>query len=158
MTTLMIWLSRRMGRSQESRNSRVGRLGGSRSSRERREPDTGCMIVVENVRVKAEPELRALDELSRCPLTMEVFYDPVIDLQGHSFERRAIVKWLRENSISPITRMPMRVSDLRPNRALREFCQALPNLRKRFDRLVQNVESDDQMDEDSTWREVEGAR
>ncbi|NDC39477.1 MAG: U-box domain-containing protein [Proteobacteria bacterium] len=154
MTTLMIWLSRRMGRSQESRSSRITRLGGR--CRERREVDTGR--VVENVRVKAEPELRALDELSRCPLTMEVFYDPVIDLQGHSFERRAIVKWLREKQESPITRMPMRVSDLRPNRALREFCQALPNLRKRFDRLVQNVESDDQMDEDSTWREVEGAR
>ena len=158
MTSLMIWLSSRMGRSQESRYSRMGRLGGrSTECRERREVDTG-MMVVENVRVKAEPELRALDELSRCPLTMEVFVDPVVDLQGHSFERRAIVKWLRENSISPITRMPMRVSDLRPNRALREFCQALPNLRKRFDRLVQNVEPDDQMDEDSTWREVEGAR
>jgi len=111
--------------------------------------------LIQKVRVKAtsEPELRALDELSRCPLTMEVFVDPVVDLQGHSYERRAIVTWLRENSISPITRMPMRVSDLRPNRALREFCQALPNLRRSFERLVQNgVESDSE-----TWREVEGA-
>jgi len=37
-----------------------------------------------------------------CPITHELMTDPVIDPDGNSYERSAIVNWLKENSTSPI--------------------------------------------------------
>lgn len=55
-----------------------------------------------------------------CPITGELMQDPVIDPEGHSYERNAIVTWLHKNPISPITRSPLDITRLRPNRALKE--------------------------------------
>lgn len=55
-----------------------------------------------------------------CPITNDVMRDPVIDSEGHTYERTAIVQWLQTNPRSPITRKPMTVADLKPNRALAE--------------------------------------
>ena len=46
--------------------------------------------------------------------------DPVIDPDGNSYERKAIEGWLRQNGTSPITRVPLSIKDLRPNRALKQ--------------------------------------
>lgn len=45
--------------------------------------------------------------------------DPVVDPEGNTYEREAIMDWLSKNSTSPITRTPLRASQLVPNRALR---------------------------------------
>ncbi|CAF5010581.1 unnamed protein product, partial [Rotaria sp. Silwood1] len=55
-----------------------------------------------------------------CPITHELMIDPVIDPDGNSYERSAINDWLKQHSTSPITRTPLHLNDLRPNRALRE--------------------------------------
>lgn len=55
-----------------------------------------------------------------CPLTLELMKDPVVDPEGNSFERSAIENWLKSNNTSPITRNPLSVADLIPNRALRD--------------------------------------
>jgi hypothetical protein len=54
-----------------------------------------------------------------CPITHELMVDPVIDPDGNSYERHAIEDWLRQNNTSPITRVPLNATDLRPNRALK---------------------------------------
>lgn len=59
-----------------------------------------------------------------CPLTQEVMEDPVIDHEGNSYERAAITNWLERNATSPITRSPLQLFQLSPNRALRELIQA----------------------------------
>ena len=42
-----------------------------------------------------------------CPLTSNVMVDPVKAEDGHSYERKEIEKWLKENTVSPQTRKPM---------------------------------------------------
>ncbi|KAA6372556.1 MAG: hypothetical protein EZS28_031918 [Streblomastix strix] len=42
-----------------------------------------------------------------CPITQEIMTDPVIAEDGNSYERQAIVDWLKIKKISPITREPM---------------------------------------------------
>ena len=42
-----------------------------------------------------------------CPITQEPFWDPVIDPEGNTYEKSAIVQWLNENNVSPITRLPI---------------------------------------------------
>lgn len=48
-----------------------------------------------------------------CPLTMELMNDPVIDAEGNTFEKEAILAWLERSSLSPLTRNHMLVTDLR---------------------------------------------
>jgi Mg-chelatase subunit ChlD len=54
-----------------------------------------------------------------CPLTGDIFVDPVIDGEGNSYERAAIMQWLSAgNNSSPITRNPLSMEHLVPNRSL----------------------------------------
>jgi STIP1 family protein 1 len=55
-----------------------------------------------------------------CPLTMEVFREPVITPSGNSYERSALMEHLSKvGKWDPISRVPMSESDVRPNIALR---------------------------------------
>jgi serine/threonine protein kinase len=55
-----------------------------------------------------------------CPLTLDVMETPVLAPDENTYERGAIEQALRANPISPITRQPMRLGDLKLNRALRD--------------------------------------
>jgi Mg-chelatase subunit ChlD len=47
--------------------------------------------------------------------------DPVIDNDGISYEKEAILQWLNSGkNISPVTKKSLKIEDLRPNRALKE--------------------------------------
>ena len=63
-----------------------------------------------------------------CPITQEEMSDPVIDPEGNSYERRAILEALAIKSESPITRSTLTTDQLIPNRALIDAI-ALLNIR-----------------------------
>jgi small GTP-binding protein len=54
-----------------------------------------------------------------CPITKYLMNDPVVMPDGHTYERGALVQWLERNPVSPITRQPMGIGDIRPNHALK---------------------------------------
>jgi hypothetical protein len=58
-------------------------------------------------------------ESFNCPLTYDIMVDPVIDPEGNSYERSAILAWLDINKVSPITRNPLKKDQLITNRSLR---------------------------------------
>ena len=60
-----------------------------------------------------------------CPITQEPINEPVIDPDGNSYEKSAIIEWVRKNNTSPITRNNLKESDLTPNRALSDMIMAL---------------------------------
>lgn len=55
-----------------------------------------------------------------CPLTMEIMYDPVLDAEGNTYERVALLEWLTKEHTSPISRQPLSEQMLNPNNALRD--------------------------------------
>lgn len=57
-----------------------------------------------------------------CPITCCAMKDPVQGNDGNTYERSAIVAALAIKQESPITREPMRISDLKVNVALRYLC------------------------------------
>jgi len=57
-----------------------------------------------------------------CPITQCVMKDPVQGNDGNTYERSAIVSALAIKQESPMTRQPMRISDLKVNVALRFLC------------------------------------
>ena len=54
-----------------------------------------------------------------CSITGMVMKDPVQGTDGHTYERTAIVDWLFRNPISPHTREPMTVNNLKVNANIR---------------------------------------
>eukprot|EP00977_Amphora_coffeiformis_P027176 scaffold34593_cov179-Amphora_coffeaeformis.AAC.14 len=54
-----------------------------------------------------------------CPLTLDVMAEPLLSREGHNYEREAILNWVSENGTSPLTREPLRPSQLVLNRALK---------------------------------------
>ena len=55
-----------------------------------------------------------------CPITYELFRDPVLAEDGHTYERVAIEKWIRENGTSPFTRQPLSMNQLHPNLTVKQ--------------------------------------
>jgi len=55
---------------------------------------------------------------------MELMQEPVVDKEGNSYEKAAISQWIQTHGTSPITRSPLSVADLAPNRALRDAIAA----------------------------------
>ena len=53
-----------------------------------------------------------------CPITCDLMRDPVIDPESYTFERSAIADWIQQHGTSPITRKPLRVSQLYDNTTL----------------------------------------
>ncbi len=68
------------------------------------------------------------DDLLRCPITYELFRDPVLAQDGHTYERQAIEEWIRRNGTSPITREPLAIEHLYPNRTVKELVDAFETL------------------------------
>ena len=57
-----------------------------------------------------------------CPITHEIFIDPVIlEGDGYTYERTAIEKWLRSNSTSPSTGAAIKRNGLIPNYLVRQL-------------------------------------
>lgn len=55
-----------------------------------------------------------------CPITQEPFVDPVVSVDGHTYERWAIENWFESgHNTSPLTNLPLKSLDLIPNLALR---------------------------------------
>ena len=59
-----------------------------------------------------------------CPITHEVMSDPVINsVSGHSYERTHIEQWIKEKGTDPLTIQPTSMSQLTPNRNLRDVIE-----------------------------------
>jgi hypothetical protein len=58
-----------------------------------------------------------------CPIISEVMEDPVLAMDGNTYERSAIEKWLGTNDTSPLTNETMPSKMLVPNLALRKMIE-----------------------------------
>ena len=55
-----------------------------------------------------------------CPITLTIMSDPYSDIDGITYEKEAIIMWITHNNTSPVTRNPMSIASLTPNRALKD--------------------------------------
>ena len=73
-----------------------------------------------------------------CPITGELMKEPVLGKDGHSYEKSEIIRWLSQNSTSPITREPLREEDLVDNLPLK---RSIEEIRDRLKEEQLKVES-----------------
>lgn len=60
------------------------------------------------------------DELL-CPITLELFYDPVVAQDDHTYERKNIEEWIRKHGTSPITGQHISLEQLVPNHTIKKM-------------------------------------
>ena len=68
----------------------------------------------------------------RCPLTLEIFNDPVVAMDGYIYERSAIIEWFKTKTDSPMTRVPIQrtlIECFFVRNALNSFLEAHPEFR-----------------------------
>jgi serine/threonine protein kinase len=56
-----------------------------------------------------------------CPITSLIFRDPVVATDGHTYEREAITQWLQQRRVSPMTREPLSLDKIIPNRVVKKM-------------------------------------
>ena len=67
----------------------------------------------------AGPDPPVVPEELLCPITCELMEDPVSTVDGHTYERSAIQKWLRTHATSPVTNERLESKALIPNVLIR---------------------------------------
>ena len=73
----------------------------------------------------SEEEEAGVPQSFKCPITLQIMRDPVIDPEGNTYERSAIESHLQRSQTSPMTRSPLTVGMLQPNRALKETIESI---------------------------------
>lgn len=80
-----------------------------------------CLTDIEKIIAQLQPKVlfenKELEEFT-CPISLEVFNDPVIDNDGHTFEEKIIEEHRKTNNTCPISRVP--ITSLTPNRILKD--------------------------------------
>ena len=72
-----------------------------------------------------------------CPITHDILVDPVIAKDGYTYSRKEIEKWINVKGTSPITRIPLNLNDLIPNRALSDEIEKLSEeMRNKINQVV----------------------
>lgn len=51
--------------------------------------------------------LHAREDSLQCPITFELFRDPVLAQDNYTYGREAIEQWIRNNGTSPVTRQAL---------------------------------------------------
>lgn len=60
-----------------------------------------------------------------CPITNELMKNPVMTKDGITYEKEAIMDWLKKNSSCPVTRKPLCKEDLFPNYSLKRIIEKI---------------------------------
>jgi len=70
-----------------------------------------------------------LTEQLRCPITHKVLVDAVFCIDGYTYERSSIEKWLSDNDTSPMTGLKMAVNWIIPNYSIQSIIQQCERLK-----------------------------
>jgi Mg-chelatase subunit ChlD len=62
-----------------------------------------------------------------CPITQSIMVNPVIADDGYTYERDAIIHWVNQKGISPMTRQPLNIHTIRPNRLIIDLIDQYSN-------------------------------
>ena len=82
---------------------------------------TRCLNII--YRARSSEAADFIPDIYMCPITLDLYYDPVVGPSGHSYSREAIEEHLATRSTDPITREPLTIDQLYPNRALRDVVE-----------------------------------
>ena len=80
------------------------------------------------------------DDSLICPITQELFRDPVLAEDGRLYERAAITRWINEHGTSPFTRQVLDVNRLQPDLELRKRAEQRRRLSVSYNRASDRIQ------------------
>ena len=91
-------------------------------------------------------------ESFNCPITTSLMRDPVVCADGHSYELKAMQKWLLKKQTSPVTGKPLVSTNLSLNQNLKKLIHDFTSAPKR------KAPADEDLDEDAAgeWQGILG--
>lgn len=81
-----------------------------------------------------ESEMDSYFEHFLCPISLEIMEDPVMTVDGSSYERASIEAWFQKTDRDPLTNEIVTSKALIPNKALKSAIQAARELRRVWER------------------------
>jgi hypothetical protein len=75
-----------------------------------------------------------------CAITGKLMVDPVLTPNGDTYERAAIEEWLKKKGTCPVTRNPLTIASLIPNKAMKSLIQT-----KNAKELKAQIEEDERV-------------
>jgi len=113
------------GQLQLTRQTSAEQIGGEGVPKQEGKVDTASWTVGNTAVMSPEQKKLQMESLM-CPITntplMELV-EPVMDSEGNTYEKEAIVEFVKQNGTSPLTQTPLEVGQLVPNRALSDLIQ-----------------------------------
>lgn len=75
-----------------------------------------------------------------CPISYSIMSDPVIAMDGHTYDRDCIAEWLKHHSNSPMENLPLENNRLIPNKDKKsEINDFIQNKQKKYYGVVKQV-------------------
>ncbi|EKX39780.1 hypothetical protein GUITHDRAFT_154289 [Guillardia theta CCMP2712] len=85
------------------------------------QPSLGACAHAEEDHANCHGSPSSLPKEFVCPISHDVMQDPVVALDGHTYEREAIEEWLKRSCRSPMTGQMMMGDEVIPNFTLRSM-------------------------------------
>lgn len=97
-------------------------------------------------RERLQGQIRELTHDCLCPIKKTLLRNPVVAADGHSYNPKAINRWLQEHGTSPMTNLPLSSRSLVPNHLAAKFADCL---RGEIQNSTDNDSDSDQQQEGS---------
>lgn len=87
-----------------------------------------------------ENKPKIMSDTLKCPISFEIMTDPVITPNGDTYQREFIERWIREKGNCPITRNPITLNQLIPNKALKQYIETtIPSIKIKSKPIIKNI-------------------
>ena len=84
-----------------------------------------------------------IPDMYLCPILRELMTDPVVAADGHTYERRAIKRWIKNEGTSPMTRARISDKSVIPNQALKQVIEAFVKAENdKYDQMLKHLQSE----------------
>jgi hypothetical protein len=69
--------------------------------------------------------MQNMDDVITCPITSQIYFDPVMTSDGHTYEKNAIIIWFSNHDTSPMTNIKLKNKTLIENISMKQLVNKL---------------------------------
>ncbi|GMH66136.1 hypothetical protein TL16_g12682 [Triparma laevis f. inornata] len=126
---LMVQMSRARNASNNNNNNSGGGGGGGGTNGGGRAQTYANSVESQMLQIENFDTTDAPNQFM-CPISLSLMVDPVVAMDGHTYERMNIENWFKTKKTSPLTRAKMK-TQLIPNQALKSQIQEYLDVKRR---------------------------
>lgn len=91
--------------------------------------DNKSVVFFRATKTPAQYQREEVTELFVCPISYEIMADPVVASDGHTYDRKSIEAWFKQNTTSPLTGVKLNNLSLTPNYLVKNLIEMMGSSR-----------------------------